>query len=196
MVTAILLLLSLPVLAGIVYIILFMVPALNLAVSRELLHSKQKQGPSGGNVQDFMPVQNLNDCAPEPLTNNRKTLGSYLAGLIEGDGTIVVPRIEPKGKLNYASVQIVFQAKDFPMLTLLAKTLDHGSISKKKMSAAYIYTINNFAGLQSLVNLINGSIRTPKIMDFQELINYINQKNREENLILRPLNTSPLISDA
>lgn len=174
-----------------------MVPALNLAVYRELLITKNK-GQSGGNVQDFKPAQNPNDCAPELIINNRKRLGSYLAGLIEGDGTIVVPSTErsAKGRLNYAKVQIVFVAKDFPMLILLAKTLNHGSISKVKISAAYIYTINSFVGLVSLVNLINGYIRTPKMIDLQELIKYLNQKNNDTNLCAKPINVSPLASDA
>ena len=37
-------------------------------------------------------------------------LSSYLAGLIEGDGTIITPKTlkNPQGKLNYPAIQIVF----------------------------------------------------------------------------------------
>lgn len=58
---------------------------------------------------------------------------------------LVVPKKErsDKGKLNYPSVQIVFQLKDFPLCQVIQKLIGHGSISKKKNSAVYIYTINN-----------------------------------------------------
>jgi hypothetical protein len=47
----------------------------------------------------------------------------YLTGLIEGDGTIVVPKTERsiKGRLNYPSVQIVFHFKDLPLALIIQK---------------------------------------------------------------------------
>ena len=60
---------------------------------------------------------------------------SYLTGLIEGDGTIIVPKTERsiKGKLNYPSIQIAFNLKDLPLALIIQKTLGCGSISKKKV---------------------------------------------------------------
>lgn len=48
-------------------------------------------------------------------------LGSYIAGLIEGDGTFHVPQLEraPSGKLNYPAVQIAFALKDYPRAAYL-----------------------------------------------------------------------------
>jgi|SRR5690606_16922738 len=49
------------------------------------------------------------------FNNGSKTqLPSYLTGLIEGDGTIHVPKTErsDKGNYNYPSIQIVFHLKD------------------------------------------------------------------------------------
>jgi len=67
---------------------------------------------------------------------NNLPFSSYLTGLIEGDGTIVVPKTErsPKGILNYASVQIVFHLKDLPLALLIQKVLGEGSIARKKRS--------------------------------------------------------------
>ena len=88
-VTAILLLLSLPVLAG-----KFIVPALNLAVCWEL----SSPGIEGDNQQvtyeSFYSLWNLNDCAPELSISylgliTTTYLSSYLAELIESEGTIV-----------------------------------------------------------------------------------------------------------
>jgi len=204
MVTAILLLLSLPVLAGEVLFIYVIAPALNRAVCWKLFTHKNQEGKDKQQVtqQNFKSMRNLNDCAPEPITNfaqiDDHTLGSYLAGLIEGDGTIVVPRQErnAQGKLNYASIQVAFAAKDFPLVTLLAKKLGYGSINKRKEQAAYIYTVNSFPGLVNLVNLVNGFIRTPKIEDLKLLIEYLKQKDSNCNIECKPINNSQVSSDA
>jgi len=44
-------------------------------------------------------------------------LGHYLAGLIEGDGSIIVPKTvrNEKGKLLYPVVKITFVEKDAPL---------------------------------------------------------------------------------
>ncbi len=210
-ITAILLLLSLPVLAGTIVF----VPAINLAVCGKIFYNTSnllienstllflpvyfiKYDPQVTS-QNFMFVRNLNDCAPK--LSNRVVfpdLGSYLAGLIEGDGSIVVPKTErsPKGFLNYASIQIAFPSKDYPLAAALRIAIGHGSIAKKKQSAAYILTINNLEGLIKIVSLINGRIRTPKIMDLNILINYLKQKSPNVQLIAYPLDNSALSLNA
>ena len=202
-VTAILLLLTLPVLAG-----KLIVPALNLAVCWKLFsYLIIKILIEGDNQQvtyeSISNLWNLNDCAPELSISHMTTLspfffGSYLAGLIEGDGTIIVPKRErsDKGKLNYPSVQIIFQLKDFPLCQVIQKLLGHGSISKKKQSAAYILTINNLTGLIELTRIINGKMRGPKYYQLLLLINYLNKKFPNLNLDGLGLNKIPLQEDS
>ena len=206
-VTAILLLLSLPVLAG------AWVPALNLAVCWNIFCSILKYGivdKQQVTLMNFMSWWNLNDCAPGlsiyysikyystilPISSTRPfvCIGSYLAGLIEGDGTIIVPSTErsSKGKLNYPSIQIVFQVKDFTLVSLICRKIGHGSICKKKQSAVYIYTINNLQGLVILVQLINGKIRGHKLYQLNKLIDYLNVKSPGLILEKLPLDISPL----
>jgi hypothetical protein len=81
--------------------------------------------------------------------NNNNNFAQYITGLIEGDGTIYVPKTKRsiKGTLNYPSIQIVFHLKDFPLALSIQKELKHGSISRRKGANAYIYTINNIDGL-------------------------------------------------
>lgn len=114
------------------------------------------------------------------LKNNdiNPSFASYLAGLIEGDGTIVVPKTErsPKGKLNYPSIQIVFDLRDLPLALIIQSKINHGSISRKKGVNAYILTINNFEGLILIANLINGYMRTPKINALYRLIDWLNMR--------------------
>lgn len=197
-VTAILLLLSLPVLAGKI------VPALNLAVCWDLFQTYyyiiELEAYQQVTFVNFMSEWNLNDCAPELSLQiaNLSFISSYLTGLIEGDGTIVVPTEErsKKGKLNYPAIQIVLQQKDFPLATKLAEAIGLGSIHKKKNSPVYILTINNNDGLVHLVNLINGSFRGPKYYQLIKLINYLNNKNNNQNIVVKPLDCSPLDSNS
>lgn len=196
-VTAILLLLALPVLAG------EFAPALNLAVCWELSSILTEGDNQQVTYEIIHFLWNLNDCAPElsiyqMASINPICLSSYIAGLIEGDGTIVVPKHElsDKGKLYYPSVQIVFQHKDFPLCQVVQKLIGHGTISKKKQSAVYILTINNIEGLIVLCRLINGKMRGPKYHQFLLLINYINKKFPDLNLQPLYLSTTPLGKDS
>ena len=183
-VTAILLLLSLPVLAG-----KLILPALNSAICWELFHFFNLETQSAGNLLDLNLMGILRDYTPELTVvnitmvkqtinstinkeSNYNKFGSYLAGLIEGDGTIIVPKTDrsTKGKLNYPSIQIVFNLRDFPLGQLIQKELGFGSLSRKKGVNAYILSINNKEGIIKLVNLLNGYMRTPKINSLYNLI--------------------------
>jgi hypothetical protein len=124
-------------------------------------------------------------------------LGHYLAGLIEGDGAIIVPSSirSPKGKLNYPSIQVVFHLKDLPLALTILKAIGQGSLQRVKGAQAYILYINSLPGAVKVVELINGKMRTPKVAALHRLITYLNI-NREYNLPLYPVDTSPLESNA
>jgi len=63
---------------------------------------------------------------------NNKNLGSYLAGLIEGDGNISVSQKE-LGKYKYnPSINIVFNKKDKPLCKYLINLTKCGDIKKEK----------------------------------------------------------------
>jgi len=121
----------------------------------------------------FLRSNNLNILDKLKSHNNIKpNFSSYLAGLIEGDGSIIVPKTERslKGKLNYPSIQITFDLRDLPLAIIIQQKLGHGSLQRKKGVNAYILTINNFEGIILIVNIINGYMRTPKIISFHRLI--------------------------
>ncbi|RKF65855.1 putative intron-encoded endonuclease aI4, partial [Golovinomyces cichoracearum] len=126
---------------------------------------------------------------------NNLPFAAYLAGLIEGDGTIIVPNTlrSPKGKLNYPSIQIVFHLKDLPLALMIQKELGFGSLSRKKGVNAYILTVNNNEGILFVISLLNGNMRTPKINSLYKLIDFY-QGNI--NIEKKPLNNKPLESDA
>jgi hypothetical protein len=200
-VTAILLLLALPVLAG-----KQIVPALNLAICWK--HFLILESQLAGNLIELNLLGILREYTPEIIccnnilminkNKNNNNFISYLTGLIEGDGTIIVPKTErsSKGKLNYPSIQIVFHLKDLPLALLIQKNLGFGSLIRKKGINAYILYINDQKGILKLVNLLNGNMRTPKINSLYKLIDWLNNKKACINLIKLPLNTDPLNNDA
>jgi len=209
-VTAILLLLSLPVLAG-----AYIVPALNLAICWESLLNIVIESRSAGNLIDLNLLRLFRECMPEIIccnlillnpnygsnsSNNNYKFISYLTGLIEGDGTIIVPRKaterSPKGKLNYPSIQIVFHLKDLPLALLIQKNLGFGSLIKKKGLNAYVLYINDQKGILNIVNLLNGNMKTPKIFSLYKLIDWLVSNNKYSNLKKLPLNKDSLNKDA
>jgi Cytochrome C and Quinol oxidase polypeptide I/LAGLIDADG endonuclease len=203
-VTAVLLLLALPVLAGIFIIIL---PALNSAIFWKQLNITQSAGNKESlsffwilrdNTPKFMcrifyflkkslllasfsslESSNLNNLEQLQYYNNiNPYFASYLAGLIEGDGSIIVPNAERslKGKLNYPSIQITFELRDLPLAIVIQQKLGHGSLQRKKGVNAYVLTINNFEGIILITHIINGYMRTPQIISFQRLVNWLNHR--------------------
>ena len=105
-------------------------------------------------------------------------LGHYLAGLIEGDGTIIVPsRIRsPKGKLYYPSIQVAFHLKELPLALTILKAIGQGSLKRVKRAQAYTLYINSLPGVVKVVELINGKMRTPKVVALHRLITFLNLK--------------------
>jgi hypothetical protein len=210
-VTAILLLLSLPVLAGV-----RIVPALNLAICWKNFLNFIIESQSAGNLIDLNLLGFFREYTPEIIccnlillrsypnsgsnfSNNYKFI-SYLTGLIEGDGTIIVPKTDRSsaktGKINYPSIQIIFHLKDLPLALLIQKNLRSGSLIRKKGLNAYILYINDRKGILNLVNLLNGNMRTPKINSLYKLIDWLNNKNLNLNLTKLPLNTDSLKNNA
>ncbi len=133
-----------------------------------------------------------------PIGDNlNREFSYYITGLIEGDGTIHVPKSERsvKGSLNNPSVQIVFHLKDLPLALLIQKELGHGSISRKKGKNAYIYTVNNLDGLLLLVSILNGNMKTNKIYALHKLIDWYDQY-KSIYIEKKKLNTQSMTSNA
>jgi len=90
------------------------------------------------------------------IEGHNKNFNYYLAGLIEGDGSINVPTLlrDKKGRLTYPSIQIVFGLMDLPLAIMVQKVLGFGSISRKKASSAYVLSINKLEGVIFVTHLI------------------------------------------
>lgn len=103
---------------------------------------------------------------------NNSLLGHYLAGIIEGDGCIIVPKNNrnEKGKLLYPVIKITFVDKDKPLAMAIQKAIDGGTLDFPKNTHYLNLLIQDIVTLKKIVILINGKMRTPKIEALHRLI--------------------------
>lgn len=119
-------------------------------------------------------------------------MGYYLAGLIEGDGSIILR----KGDREKISPKIVFTfgKNDLKTYEKLHDILKTGTINIEKTGACR-YSITNADAVINLINMINGKFRTPKITALHKAIDNLN-KWRNANISKLPLDNSSLDSNA
>jgi hypothetical protein len=119
-------------------------------------------------------------------------LGYYMAGFIEGDGSIILRQ----GEREKISPKIVFTfgKNEIPMYEKLQKILNTGTIYSEKTGVCR-YSIANADAVINTINLVNGKFRTPKILALYKAIDNLN-KWRNTNLVKLPLDNSSLDSNA
>lgn len=125
-------------------------------------------------------------------TGTTNQLGYYLAGLIEGDGSIILR----KGEREKISPKIVFTfgKNENSMYEKLQKTLNTGVIYSEKKGVCR-YSVTNADEVIKLINLVNGKFRTPKILALYKAIDNLNMW-RNANIVKLPLDTSSIDSNA
>lgn len=126
--------------------------------------------------------QESDENAEKPIINNYsnkpESIGSYLAGLFEGDGHIVLSksiREDSKVKNTSPSIAITFVNKDLPLINKLLEKFG-GRLRFKNKENAIVWIIGSHKELVNMINLLNGYLRTPKIIKFNELIVWLNKK--------------------
>jgi hypothetical protein len=98
-------------------------------------------------------------------------LGYYLAGILEGDGTIIVPKSANTNK-TVPSIFISFHINDLEFAKNLISVLGYGTIQKEHTTpeGAFRLVVRNQEGILDIINLVNGKFRTPKIFVLHLLI--------------------------
>lgn len=134
---------------------------------------------------------------------NIDILCPYLAGVIEGDGSIYYSKSKNKDVLK---IEIAYNIHDYIPMIYLSKILQilniNSSHQKRKNSNLYILVITDVVSVHNTINLINGYFRTPKHDALSKLINYHNDCERLRNLYrlpiieIKPLDNSYLKSNA
>lgn len=121
-------------------------------------------------------------------------LNYWLAGLIEGDGSIIIPN----NKLQYPYIRIAFHEKDLPLAKKLTEWVGYGNINEVKSSKLVVWTVYEEEALKDLINRINGKMRTPKVHRLDKLIDWYNLSNKKAGhlLVSKGLDSTPLDSNA
>jgi len=114
-------------------------------------------------------------------------LGSYLAGLIEGDCSIIVPKTirNQKGNLLYPVVKITFVQKDAPLAVKIQEIIGGGKIVHPKNSNYIDLLFQDLNSIQKIAVLLNGNMRTPKIEALCRLIDWLTAKNKDKPQIVK-----------
>jgi LAGLIDADG DNA endonuclease family protein len=86
-----------------------------------------------------------------------------LAGLIEGDGSIIVHDKNTKAKKYRPKIIIVFNLADKPLAEKLSFELKVGKVISKPNAGHVLLQILAKDEVLKIINLINGYMRTPKI---------------------------------
>jgi hypothetical protein len=130
------------------------------------------------NINDSKEVSNNINNNIKYLNDN-KILGSYLAGLIEGDGTISIP------KKRKPQISIVFNKKDKELANYLCNILECGNVYNLSKNTVN-YQIQDIPSIYKILTLINGYLRTPKYYYYINCCEFINNyiiKNKNTNNI-------------
>jgi len=120
----------------------------------------------------------------------------YLAGLFEGDGYITVYTNTTKRQSRRTNpvFAITFNIKDKPLAIKILSFFNLGHISNRKSNSVEM-RITSVKDLILLVHFINGKLRTPKIDQLYNLIDWLNH-NHSCSIVKLPLDNSPLSSNA
>ena len=119
-------------------------------------------------------------------TGENSKLGPYLAGLIEGDGTFAIHNNNSTAKKYRPKIIIVFKLADLPLAVYLQELTNCGIVYKKSDRGYVLWQIQDIMGVYTIVNIINGYMRTPKIEALNRTINWLNNyicHNKDSKLL-------------
>lgn len=130
------------------------------------------------------------------IYKSEQILGSYLAGLWEGDGNVNI-RTGRK-----PTIHITFHKKEGPLVQKLLTIITNkcnkakvGSIHYQQKRLACYLNIYSIEGLEYVVYLINGKLRTPKAYQIDIIIDWLNEKYKK-NIKKLLISRVPLSEDA
>lgn len=104
------------------------------------------------------------------FANNDESWNEWLAGLIDGDGSLLL------SKSGYPSCEITMSLQDEHALAIIKQKLA-GSIKLRSAAKALRYRLHNKKGMIELINRINGKVRhTCRVKQLESICSNLNIK--------------------
>lgn len=150
--------------------------------------------PDYSAVHNYMKplLINYRPFSSSTLSKDNSQLGSYLAGLWEGDGYVTIP-------ISGSTVQLgfTFSEDNLPLVEALCTKLG-GRINYSKGNNSVDLIFSNAKDLHTILNLINGHVRGPKIHHLCNFVDWLNtnRQNHGKYTFSSKLDTSPLLENA
>ena len=151
-------------------------------------------GPDMAKKKDTLGIKFNSKIIYKNKTHKFNNLKTYLAGLYEGDGHTWIQKENVKKKHN-PRFCITFGLKNEPLANKILDLVGSGFIRYKPKNNACVLVISSVVGLKNIVSLINGQLRTPKIYQFNKLIDWLNQNHRSD-INKFPLKKGLLLNDS
>jgi LAGLIDADG endonuclease len=132
----------------------------------------------------------------QPNLRTIEDLGHYLSGLLEGDGCIDLPSIGETSLKRVLNPRIVFTShiNNLEMYLIIYNQL--GDIGRFQVTGNVLkYIIGDIKGINYIINLIHGKLRTPKNIRLNQLIDFLNNKYGTD-ITQSPLDKSDLYSNS
>ena len=127
---------------------------------------------------------------------NVNFLGSYLAGLWEGDGSVkMIKNAKPTISISFHKNEAPVAEKLLAIITNKCNNIRAGSVHYHKKRLACYLNIYSIEGLKYFITLVNGTLRTPKAYQINYIIDWLNQKHNT-NIQKLPLSNLDLSEDA
>jgi hypothetical protein len=156
------------------------IPPLNITNNKQGLYTLIiARALSAEDVYRALSIYKSNSNTYSTYVNNPENFGFYLAGLLEGDGNISIPALFKNSKsVRVFNPRIVFTShiNNLAMFAFIQSEL--GNIGRFQITGENTlrYIIGDIKGIQILINLMHGKLRTPKNQTFNNLIKVINDK--------------------
>lgn len=178
---------------GIVMIFFMVMPALIGGFGKNKIQKFLNLGSYKESDNQFFENDSINNIKKD---SDRK--GPYLAGLIEGDGTLIVP--DPTLKKRSPIIRICFNSKDHALGLLIMEKIGYGKIVYPKEGHYFLQEFTTYAGIYKVTKLINGYFRTPKQEAQHRMIDWLNIRainyQNEEPLIKKNKDLSSIFKNA
>jgi hypothetical protein len=157
---------------------------------RDIISEGKQKNSSYFNLFDFFLLKIVKAISKEEIKQTlndrdiiyksipKEQLGYYLAGLLEGDGSISIPALGNTTLNRILNPRLIFTAHKNNLY--LYAYIQHllGGIGRFQLSSNnnIRYIIGDIEGIKLIINLIHNKLRTPKNITFNKLIEFMNFK--------------------